>query len=121
MGIHASGRPFRQKHEDEIFLYYKGFGNNADRSKIKLGFAASSQSNLDFVKNPKPILPVPGGLEMPAVFKYKGTWNVFLRHFEKGDGTICKHYVSRDGISWKLFNGSLFDCACENPGEGQPT
>ncbi len=110
--------PFAIKHEDEIFLYYKGFGNNEDKGKIKLGFAASSQLNLNFVKNPKPILSVPGGLEMPAVFKYKGTWNMFLRHFEKGDGTIWKHYVSRNGISWKLFNDSLFGCAGENPGEG---
>lgn len=110
--------PFTIRHEDEIFLYYKGFADNKDRSGIKLGFAASSHANLDFIKNPEPILTVPGGLEMPAVFKYENTWNMFLRHFEKGDGTTWKHYVSRDGISWKLFNGSLFDCAGGNPGEG---
>ncbi len=104
--------------DGKIHLYYKGFNDNVAKDNIKLGFASADIHNFKFSKLKNPILSVAGGLEMPRVFKFKGKWNMFLRHFNKGSGTIWKHYVSDDGLGWKLHNECLFDCAGKKPGAG---
>ncbi|MBN2557411.1 MAG: hypothetical protein JXB33_01510 [Clostridia bacterium] len=101
-----------------VHLYYKGFNDNGDRNNIRLGYACSEINRLDFKKTRNPVFSVPGGLEMPIVFKRGEVFNMFLRHFDKGTGTAWKHYISSDGLGWKLINPRLFDCAGPSPGEG---
>lgn len=101
-----------------IHLYYKGFNDNSNRDNIKLGYASADIKNFRFIENPEPILSVSGGLEMPRVFIHKGNRNMFLRHFSPIGGTVWRHYISLNGITWTIKNPCLFNCAGPNPGKG---
>ncbi len=103
---------------NNVHLYYKGFNDNSNRNSLKLGYAVANISDMNFKKHPDPILSVYDGLEMPRVFKHKDTWNMFLRHFEIETGAFWRHYISDDGLKWKIKNASLFNCAGPIPGSG---
>lgn len=101
-----------------IHLYYKGFKTIRDGNAIQLGYAKAKRERLEFKKHTSPIFSVTGGLEMPRVFRYYGIWNMFLRHFNTTDGSIWRHYVSINGLEWKLHNPFLFNCAGSTPDTG---
>lgn len=101
-----------------IHLYYKGVKTRRDANTIQLGYAKAGRDKLEFRKHPSPIFSVAGGLEMPRVFRYNEIWNMFLRHFNTTDGSIWRHYVSLNGLEWKLYNPFLFNCAGSKPGTG---
>lgn len=101
-----------------IRLYYSGFSNICDMNTKQMGCAKAALDKLEFKKRATPIFRAAGGLEMPRIFKYDGILNMFLRHFDRTDGSIWRHYVSADGLTWKLHNPFLFDCAGRKPGFG---
>ena len=43
---------------------------------------------------------------------------MFLRHHNRAEGAVWRHYISENGIDWQIFDPFLFDCAGENPGMG---
>lgn len=102
--------------KDKIHLYYKGFRTIRDFNQVKIGYASALVRDMRFTKHHSPILSVSGGCEMPRVFRLGKTWHMLLRHFEKGDGTLWKQYVSHNGLEWKLNDSNLFDCAGPTPG-----
>ena len=104
--------------ENTLHMYYKGFSDNSNKDTLRLGYACSDFENIQFIRNPKPILSVDGGLEMPRVFKYNGRWNMFLRHFSSVGGAVWRHYISLNGTNWELRNPNLFNCAGPVPGKG---
>jgi len=104
--------------ENALHLFYKGFNDNSNRNNLKLGYSSSNLNTILFNSNPEPIFSTSDGLEMPRVFKYNGSWNMFLRHFSTTDGTIWRHYISKNGITWELINPNLFSGAGTEPGKG---
>ena len=104
--------------DDTIHLYYKGFNDNKVKSNIKIGYAKAGIQDIKFEKSKEPIISVKEGCEMPRIFKHNGEWNMFLRHFDKTEGMIWRHYQSPDGLNWSMVDANLFDCAGPVPGTG---
>ena len=92
---------------NKAFLYFKGFQDNQDLNKVKVGCATADLEKMEFEKLPEPIMSVSGGGEMPRVFRDKNNWNMFYHHFNS-DGAIWQHHVSENGIDWLLHDPDLF-------------
>lgn len=90
-----------------VHLFFKGFDNNRDRNRVRAGYARAQLADMKFVKHPTPILSVPGGGEMPRVFRQAGQWHMFYHHFG-GGGTCWRHHVADDPKDWKLANPQFF-------------
>ena len=92
---------------DTIHLFFKGFDNNRNRDHVRVGYARATLADMKFTKHPDPILAVPGGGEMPRVFREGAAWHMFYHHFG-GGGSTWRHHVSDDGLHWRLYQSSFF-------------
>lgn len=92
---------------DSLHLFYKAFDSNRNLGRVRVGYAKSSINNLKFKKYPSPVLAVPGGGEMPRVFRLKNNWHLFYHHFDKEQCT-WQHHTSDDGIHWQLTDPCFF-------------
>jgi beta-fructofuranosidase len=92
---------------DTVHLFFKGFNNNINRNHVQAGYATGKLSDMKFTKHLGPVLSVPGGGEMPRVFRKDNTWHMFYHHFANF-GHTWQHYISDDGINWRLLNSSFF-------------
>ncbi len=90
-----------------VHLFFKGFDNNRNRNHVRVGYAKAKLADMNFRKHTEPILAVPGGGEMPRVFRKGDTWHMFYHHFGK-TGSTWQHHISDDGIHWRLFDSSFF-------------
>jgi len=90
-----------------VHLFFKGFDNNRNRNHVRVGYARAALADMAFTKHPEPVLAVPGGGEMPRVFREGGVWHMFYHHFG-GGGSTWRHHVSEDGLHWRLHNRSFF-------------
>jgi len=90
-----------------VHLFFKGFDNNRNRNHVRVGYARAALADMAFTKHPEPVLAVPGGGEMPRVFRESGVWHMFYHHFG-GGGSTWRHHVSEDGLHWRLHNRSFF-------------
>jgi hypothetical protein len=103
----------------DVHLFYKGFRSRTDLDGIAVGHAAArNRTNLSFEDDPEPILRVHGGAEMPRVFRDRHQWQLFLRHFDRSEGSVWRHYSADQPDRWVLVNPRLFDCAGLVPGTG---
>ncbi|MCX6997409.1 MAG: hypothetical protein NTV49_10065 [Kiritimatiellaeota bacterium] len=91
---------------DTVHLFFKGFDNNRNRDHVRVGYARAALAEMRFTKHSEPILAVPGGGEMPRVFREGGAWHMFYHHF--GVGSTWRHHVSEDGLHWRLHDSSFF-------------
>lgn len=97
---------------DEVHLFYKGFRSRIDADGIAVGHAvAGNRTDLSFMDEPGPILRVRGGAEMPRVFRDRGRWQLLLRHFDRSEGSVWRHYAADRPDRWILVNPRLFDGA----------
>ncbi len=103
---------------DMMYLYFEGLPAGGGLESRKVGVATSLVGKPQFVKRAAPIHAVEGGCEMPRVFRHRGGWHMFLRHFRREGGTLWRHYISADRIHWRLHNPVLFDGAGPEPGRG---
>lgn len=92
---------------DTVHLFFKGFDNNRNRDQVRVGYARAALADMKFTKRPGPILAVPGGGEMPRVFREGGVWHMFYHHFGRG-GSTWRHHISDDGLRWRLYDASFF-------------
>ena len=90
-----------------VHLFFKGFDNNRKRDHVRVGYARAELADMKFTKHPEPIFAVPGGGEMPRIFRKDGAWHMFYHHFGK-TGSTWQHHISDDGIHWRLFDSSFF-------------
>ena len=92
---------------DTLHMFYKAFNTNRERDSVRVGYAKASVNNLKFEKYPGPVLAVPGGGEMPRVFKLEDKWHMFYHHFAS-KGFTWQHHTSDDGINWQLSDPFFF-------------
>jgi hypothetical protein len=94
---------------DTVHLYFKGFDNNLDHDRICVGHSSAKLNDMKFISDPKPVLSVPGGGEMPRLFMKEDKWNMFYRHFSgSGKPYSWHHHQSEDGISWNQNSKNFF-------------
>lgn len=91
-----------------VHLFFKGFDTNRNRDHVRAGYAYARLADMKFTKHAAPILTVPGGGEMPRVFRHGGQWRLFYHHFGHG-GTCWRHYVADEPTSWRLADARFFD------------
>ncbi len=98
---------------DTLHLFYNAFDANKDRNRVRVGYAKASINELKFTKYPEPILSVPGGGEMPRVFKTGSEWHMFYLHhknyYSREGGYKWQHHTSRNGINWELSDPYFFN------------
>jgi hypothetical protein len=70
---------------DTVHVFFKGFDNNRNRDRVRVGYARAALADLKFTKHPEPILAVAGG-----------------------GGSTWRHYVSDDGLHWRLYDANFF-------------
>ena len=108
------------KVHDKMRIYFKGFSElTPARDGIDLGVSECSFGKIDFPEPGSSILGVNGGGEMPRVFRIDDQWHMFYRHFSpRSDESHWQHYISEDGLQWKLNDPNLFNCAGSEPVKG---
>lgn len=91
-----------------VHLFFKGFDTNRVRDHVRVGYAKGRLVDMEFVKHSEPVLSVPGGGEMPRVFRESGRWHLLYHHFG-GDGTCWRHHVSDEPTRWTLADARFFN------------
>jgi hypothetical protein len=91
-----------------VHIFFKGFDNNRKRDNVKVGYARAAIADLKFTKHPGPVLAVPGGGEMPRVFRQANRWHLFYHHFDGAGGTCWRHHTSDEPTSWTLADACFF-------------
>lgn len=89
-----------------VHLFFKGFDDNRQRDRVQAGYATARLADMKFTKHPAPILSVPGGGEMPRVFRQAGRWHLFYHHFGSGR---WHHHRSDNSRDWQLADAEFFN------------
>ena len=121
--------PYACLEGDTVHLYFKG------RTDIhgSIAYARASLEDMSFEVHPTPVLPGAGlGGEAPRVFRHRGRFHMFYHPFNpRGSNAgmwehyaqvagledptppeapaLWQHYVSEDGLDWKLYDPDLWD------------
>ena len=102
---------------NEIWLYFKGF-NVRQGDSIRVGLAKADLQDMIFHKASRPVINIPGGVEMPRVFwtENSESFGMFIRYFQPKENSIWQSLISQDGTSWVPDQTDLFNTI--TPGKG---
>jgi len=103
--------------DDAVHLYFKaiGTGEAMENRVVCCATRPAADPIGPYEPRHEPVLNVDGGGEMPRAFVCVWTRHMLYRRFSP-TGTRWGHYISDDGLSWRIRDDHVFDGAGPTPG-----